>query len=97
MSLKKALELLPALRTQLAGLQAALLAECCSRLADPRFAVLQTAINNVLHADATAPRAAVDAKIQVSFAVKPGLDGLLDVARRTYAETIDDIHSAALP
>jgi len=38
---------------------------------------------------------AFDMKIQKCFAVKPGLDGLLDVARRTYSETVEDVQSAA--
>lgn len=94
LSLKKTLELVPTLRDCLASLQSGLLADYAAKLCDPRFEMLLVDITGILHPDATLQKGALDMKIQKCFAVKPGLDGLLDVARRTYSETMEDIQSA---
>lgn len=40
-------------------------------------------------------RSAAQKRIQECFAVRAGIDGMLDVARRTYLETIEKIHEVA--
>lgn len=37
-------------------------------------------------------RSTAQKRIQECFAVRAGIDGMLDVARRTYLETIEKIH-----
>jgi DNA mismatch repair protein MSH4 len=37
-------------------------------------------------------RSAAQKRIQECFAVRAGIDGMLDVARRTYLDTIEKIH-----
>lgn len=47
----------------------------------------QIAVLRVKHS-----RSAAQKRIQECFAVRAGIDGMLDVARRTYLDTIEKIH-----
>lgn len=47
-------------------------------------------IRNIIQEDAHLERGAMGS-LQRCFAVKPNINGLLDVARRTYSELIEDI------
>lgn len=40
-------------------------------------------------------RSAAQKRIQECFAVRAGIDGMLDVARRTYLDSIEKIHDIA--
>lgn len=40
-------------------------------------------------------RSTAQKRIQECFAVRAGIDGMLDVARRTYLETIEKIHQVS--
>jgi hypothetical protein len=66
------------------------------RLSDTRFETLWADINNVIQPESLCLKGTIDSKIQACFAVKPSLDGLLDLSRRTYSETMADIQSAFL-
>lgn len=48
---------------------------------------------DTLHDDAHSAKGAVASLVQRSFAVKPEINALLDVSRKTYCEIIDDITS----
>lgn len=93
LSLKKTLELLPMLLGYMEGLEAELLVIHRENLQDPGFATLHQSILDILHPDATLQKGVFDMKVQKCFAVRGGLDGLLDVARRTYSETVEDVQS----
>lgn len=50
------------------------------------------AIREVIEPDVTYTKSALDLRNQRTFAVKAGINGMLDVARQTYKELTDEIH-----
>lgn len=44
-----------------------------------------------MHEDTHYTKGALNFRIQKCFAIRPGINGMLDVARRTYTEIVDDI------
>lgn len=49
-------------------------------------------IREVIEPDITYMKSALDLRNQRTFAVKPGISGMLDVARQTYKELTEEIH-----
>nr|XP_042907671.1 mutS protein homolog 4 isoform X3 [Parasteatoda tepidariorum] len=60
-------------------------------LSDERFADLQLKIGLVIHKDARWEKGVLNMHMQKCFAVKPNINGLLDVARRAYCESVNDV------
>ncbi|XP_071446846.1 mutS protein homolog 4-like [Hetaerina americana] len=60
-------------------------------LIDPRYGEMLEQIGEVLHNDARSSKGFASSHLQRCFAVKPGINGLLDVARKTYSEIVGDI------
>ena len=54
--------------------------------------MIRTAIDMKIAEDAVAARGAEALRAHQTFVIKPGVDGLLDVARQTYSTVIDDIY-----
>lgn len=48
-------------------------------------------VRTVLHEDARTTKGFSAAHLQRCFAVRTGINGLLDVARKTYCELVDDV------
>jgi hypothetical protein len=42
-------------------------------------------------------RHAMGGVLQECFAIRPGVNGLLDVARKTYLQSCEDIYQASVP
>ncbi|KAF9115307.1 hypothetical protein BGX27_008309 [Mortierella sp. AM989] len=63
-------------------------------LTDPRLEGFLDLINNVIEQNIVLEKTAIGLRNQRCFAVKAGCNGLLDVARQTYKETINDIFEA---
>lgn len=57
---------------------------------NPHYNEIAERIKNIIQDDAHFEKG-VMGNLQRCFAVKPDINGLLDVARRTYSELIDDI------
>ncbi|KAJ8571458.1 hypothetical protein ON010_g5378 [Phytophthora cinnamomi] len=53
---------------------------------------IERVVNDSLHGRVKVCRSAAQKRIQECFAVRAGVDGMLDVARRTYLDTIEKIH-----
>ncbi|KAA8909324.1 muts domain V-domain-containing protein [Sphaerosporella brunnea] len=51
-----------------------------------------TMINNVINEDVSYSKSPLDLRNQRCYAVKSGVNGLLDVARQTYKEATEDVH-----
>ena len=49
-------------------------------------------IRQTIEADVTYMKSALDLRNQRTFAVKAGINGMLDVARQTYKELTEEIH-----
>jgi len=54
---------------------------------------LSRAIEEIVSEDAALQHSALSNRNQKCYAVKSNVNGLLDVARRTYNETVNDIYS----
>ncbi|CEG46488.1 dna mismatch repair protein [Plasmopara halstedii] len=61
-------------------------------LRDEQFTGIKADIERVVNDRVKVCRSAAQKRIQECFAVRAGVDGMLDVARRTYLDTIEKIH-----
>ncbi|KAG1103377.1 hypothetical protein G6F42_017230 [Rhizopus arrhizus] len=61
-------------------------------LSNQVFDELEKAINNVINQDIGIEKSSLGIRNQKCYAVKSGVNGLLDVARQTYKETTEDIY-----
>ena len=89
--LKHLLELVEPLKTAIKGGQNSLFKAFSDSLNDKRFNIIKEKISEIIHEDTYYQKGALNMRTQKCFAVKPYLNGLLDVARRTYSELVDDI------
>lgn len=89
--LKHTLELIEPLKEALKDCENPLLKAYCKSLEDPRFDIIITKISSVIHEDTCFQKGTLHMRTQKCFAVKPNINGLLDVARRMYTEVVDDI------
>ncbi|XP_041374859.1 mutS protein homolog 4-like isoform X2 [Gigantopelta aegis] len=89
--LKHTLELVAPLLEFLKDCENPLLKAYCKSLEDSRFDAMIKSINSVIHEDTKYQKGALNMRTQKCFAVKPKVNGLLDLARRTYTEIVDDI------
>ncbi|XP_055883889.1 mutS protein homolog 4-like [Biomphalaria glabrata] len=91
--LKHVLELVPPLRDTLENCENELMKIYCKNLEDPRYDMILTKIKEVISDETHYEKNTLQQKIQKCFAVKKNIDALLDVARKTYSELIDDLHN----
>jgi len=82
----------PLLHEALDGCANALFVALRDNLASPSIQEMQREIDRVIEDDTNVSKSAQHMRMQQCFAVKAGINGLLDVARRAYSETIEDIH-----
>ncbi|XP_065836479.1 mutS protein homolog 4-like isoform X2 [Oscarella lobularis] len=90
---KHTLELVDPLKTALSDAESVLLTAHKELLDDPRFIVMMEHIDRIIHDDTHYQRGTLHMITQKCFAVKPNINGLLDIARQTYTELIDNINS----
>nr|XP_006819740.1 PREDICTED: mutS protein homolog 4-like [Saccoglossus kowalevskii] len=89
--LKHTLELVEPLQAALKDSSNQLFKAYFTCLGDDRFGAMLEKLQTVIHADTRYQKGALNMRTQKCFAVKPNINGLLDVARRTYTEIVDDI------
>ncbi|XP_076454636.1 mutS protein homolog 4-like [Babylonia areolata] len=89
--LKHILALVPVLHEFLKDCENPLLKAYCKTLEDARFELIMSKINLIIHEDTMYQKGTLPMRTQKCFAVKPKVNGLLDVARRAYTEIVDDI------
>ncbi|KAG0047888.1 MutS protein msh4 [Gryganskiella cystojenkinii] len=90
-SLKHTLKTIVLVAQPLGACQNRLLTTIHRILTDPRLTKFSNIIDNVIEHNVVLEKTAVGLRNQRCFAVKAGCNGLLDVARQTYKETINDI------
>ncbi|RHZ86046.1 hypothetical protein Glove_55g65 [Diversispora epigaea] len=90
--LKHTLKLIQILKDSLAGCQNSLLVAIRELLSDSRLITFEDLINEVINKDITYQKSSLGLRNQRCYAVKAGFNGLLDVARQTYKETVNDIY-----
>ncbi|KAJ4138368.1 MutS protein msh4 [Fusarium equiseti] len=90
--IKSFLEAIPELYTALGPAMSDLLVKirgrCCPEGTSPTL----IRIRETIEADVTYMKSALDLRNQRTFAVKAGINGMLDVARQTYKELTEEIH-----
>lgn len=93
--LKHTLELVQPLQMAIKSSVNPLLSAFSATLEDVRFVEMAKKIQSVLHDDTHYEKNTLNMRTQRCFAIRSGMNGLLDVARRTYTEIIDDIAALA--
>ncbi|KAI3990615.1 hypothetical protein MKX01_022915 [Papaver californicum] len=94
--LKTALEALPLLSKVLKDAKSFLLGNIYKSICENgKYASIRKRICDVIDEDVLHARVPFVARTQQCFAVKAGIDGLLDVARRSFCDTSEAIHNLA--
>ncbi|KAF2863252.1 hypothetical protein K470DRAFT_211378 [Piedraia hortae CBS 480.64] len=88
--LKQFVGLIEPLREGLANARSSMLQEIATLCAPENVEPVQVLIAEVLNDDVTYARQPLDLRNQRTYAVKSGVNGLLDVARQTYKEAMTD-------
>lgn len=92
--LKKTLQLLPELEAVLNHCEGDLLKTIAQNLRAASVGLIKQEIDKILEDDANiSKKRSEHMRTQMVFAVKSGINGLLDVARATYCEVIEEIHA----
>ncbi|XP_076634761.1 mutS protein homolog 4 [Colletes latitarsis] len=89
--LKNLLDVIPELESTLAPAKSDLLQRIRKKLNDPRYQLMKERILETIHSDARSVSGYTSANMQRCFAIKAGINDLLDIARQTYCELIDDM------
>ncbi|EUB61351.1 MutS protein [Echinococcus granulosus] len=90
-AIKHMLDLIRPLHDALKGTSSALLKTYREILSDAGYVELLEKMTTVLHQDACVCKGTLQMRVQKCFAIKPGINVLLDLTRRAYAEQVDDI------
>ncbi|KAI6822546.1 hypothetical protein KC340_g15016 [Hortaea werneckii] len=88
--LKHFVNLIVPLNQALAGARASLLREILSLCASEHVNTIKELIDQTINEDTTFANQPLDLRNQRTYAVKAGVNGLLDVARQTYNEAMSD-------
>lgn len=89
--LKHAVELVEALQSALENGECTLLTRMFDVLRDESYSLILDKVNGVLQDTARVQKGAASMKRQRCFAVRNGLDGLLDLTRQSYCEIVEEI------
>ncbi|KAL9368821.1 hypothetical protein Peur_040020 [Populus x canadensis] len=94
--LKTALDALPLLSKALKNATSFLLANVYKTICEnEKYVSIRKRVGEVIDEDVLHARVPFVARTQQCFAVKAGIDGLLDIARRTFCDTSEAIHNLA--
>ncbi|KAH9777188.1 DNA mismatch repair protein MSH4 [Citrus sinensis] len=94
--LKTALDALPLLAKVLKDAQSFLLANIYRSVCEnEKYASIRKRIGEVIDEDVLHARVPFVARTQQCFAIKGGIDGLLDIARRSFCDTSEAVHNLA--
>eukprot|EP00170_Pyropia_yezoensis_P002665 contig_11152_g2669 len=92
--LKQGLSAIPNLVHALSGARSPLLLTVCETLRSPLLASLWDHIHAVIDEEALCSGGTAEQqRLSGAFAVKPGVNGVLDLARKSLTETLDDIRA----
>lgn len=92
--LKQGLSAIPNLVHALSGARSPLLLTVCETLRSPLLATLWDHIHAVIDEEALCSGGTAEQqRLSGAFAVKPGVNGVLDLARKSLTETLDDIRA----
>ncbi|KAJ5068017.1 muts protein [Anaeramoeba ignava] len=89
---KQVLTTAPKLYDLLTKFESELARQISSSLSNPSIDNMLILINELIAEETVYSRNKLQRQNQICFAIKSGINGLLDVARKTYSETIEDIY-----
>ncbi|KAK2584262.1 hypothetical protein KPH14_006669 [Odynerus spinipes] len=89
--LKNSLDIVPELREALQTGQALFFKKVRENLQNSQFEIMKKKILEIIHPDARSLVGYTSSNMQRCFAIKPGINDLLDIARQTYCELIRDM------
>ncbi|XP_043502294.1 mutS protein homolog 4-like [Polistes fuscatus] len=89
--LKNSLEIIPELREALESGRASFFVKIRKNLENSQFEIMKNKILQIIHPDARSLIGYTSSNMQRCFAIKPGINDLLDIARQTYCELISDM------
>ncbi|KAI4499916.1 hypothetical protein M0802_004786 [Mischocyttarus mexicanus] len=89
--LKNSLEIVPELREALESGRASFFTKIRKNLENSQFEIMKNKILQIIHPDARSLIGYTSSNMQRCFAIKPGINDLLDIARQTYCELISDM------
>ncbi|XP_043664602.1 mutS protein homolog 4-like [Vespula pensylvanica] len=89
--LKNSLDIVPELREALESGQALFFTKVRKNLENSQFEIMKNKILEIIHPDAKSLVGYTSSNMQRCFAIKPGINDLLDIARQTYCELISDM------
>jgi DNA mismatch repair protein MSH4 len=95
-ALKHQVLLFAPLAQLLATCRAPALQGVCAALASGAFRALLADVDTVLARDTALSRNAQKMRTEIVFAIQSGVNGLLDVARKSYTETVEDMSALLL-
>ncbi|EFN83847.1 MutS protein-like protein 4 [Harpegnathos saltator] len=91
--LKSSLDIVPELEAVLATGTHAFFVKMRKNLENSEFKVMKDKIMTLIHADARFVKGSTSSSMQRCFAIKAGINELLDIARQVYCELINDMKS----
>ncbi|KAK9297473.1 hypothetical protein QLX08_008880 [Tetragonisca angustula] len=91
--LKNLLEVVPELEKILLAGKSDLLCKIQKKLKNDEFRLMRERIVETIHPDARSVTGHTSSNMQRCFAIRAGINDLLDIARQTYCELIDDMKS----
>lgn len=92
--LKHALALLPNVITSLSvDIESSMLKQILDVLKDDVYPLMLEQVQTVISEEARVAKGAAAMRLQRCFAIKSGINGVLDVARRTYCDLVGDIEA----
>ncbi|KAF3421565.1 hypothetical protein E2986_05621 [Frieseomelitta varia] len=91
--LKNLLEVVPELEKILLAGKSDLLCKIQKKLKNDDFRLMRERIVETIHPDARSVTGHTSSNMQRCFAIRAGINDLLDIARQTYCELIDDMKS----
>ncbi|KAF7409601.1 hypothetical protein HZH68_003982 [Vespula germanica] len=89
--LKNSLDIVPELREALESGRALFFTKVRKNLENSQFKIMKNKILEIIHPDAKSLVGYTSSNMQRCFAIKPGINDLLDIARQTYCELISDM------
>ncbi|XP_066588700.1 mutS protein homolog 4-like [Prorops nasuta] len=91
--LKNSMDIVPELKASLASGSTLFFDQVRKNLENESFPVIKKKILKIINPESRAVKGYTSANMQRCFAIRSGLNDLLDIARQTYCELIDDMKS----
>jgi len=89
--LKHSLELVEPIKSALSKYSSTILSATIENIEEDNFQAISNLIDKYVNSETQYQKGCLNQRTQMCFALKPGLNGMLDVSRKTYTEIVEDI------